>query len=222
MTQPTPHELSAAEVAQFLQNHPGFFVEYADLFASMVVPHPHQRHTISLGERQIMTLRDKVRDMECRLAELTRQATRNQHISEQINRWCQRILAESDAQRLPGEIARGLVEQFGLQDAALRLWSTPDATDCAVGEPVSAAIRTYAESLKTPYCGKDTALAAAAWLSTTPASLAMVALRPSADAPAFGLLVLGSDDPERFAPDMGTAFLEHIGQLASAALQRLI
>ncbi|MNL79079.1 hypothetical protein D3C87_2056090 [compost metagenome] len=46
-------------------------------------------------------------------------------------------------------------------------------------------------------------------------------LRLEADGPAVGLLVLGSDDPERFTPEMGTAFLESIGQLASAALHRL-
>jgi uncharacterized protein YigA (DUF484 family) len=33
--------------------------------------------------------------------------------------------------------------------------------------------------------------------------------------------VLGSDDPERFSPDMGTAFLETINDLASASLLRL-
>ena len=35
------------------------------------------------------------------------------------------------------------------------------------------------------------------------------------------MLVLGSDDPERFTEDMGTDFLETIGRLASAGLQRL-
>jgi uncharacterized protein YigA (DUF484 family) len=35
------------------------------------------------------------------------------------------------------------------------------------------------------------------------------------------LLVLASGDAQRFAPDMGTDFLERIGELASAALSRL-
>ena len=38
---------------------------------------------------------------------------------------------------------------------------------------------------------------------------------------AFGLLVLASPDVQRFAPDMGTDFLERIGELTSAALSRL-
>jgi uncharacterized protein YigA (DUF484 family) len=46
-------------------------------------------------------------------------------------------------------------------------------------------------------------------------------LRSAVGQPAFGLLVLGSDDPERFAPDMGVAFLQTVSILASSALSRL-
>ena len=38
----------------------------------------------------------------------------------------------------------------------------------------------------------------------------------------FGLLALGSPDALRFQSDMGTEFLEQIGDLASAALARLL
>ena len=36
----------------------------------------------------------------------------------------------------------------------------------------------------------------------------------SRETPAFGLLVLGSDNAERFAPDMGRAFLQTVGILS--------
>jgi uncharacterized protein YigA (DUF484 family) len=39
---------------------------------------------------------------------------------------------------------------------------------------------------------------------------------------AFGLLVLGSPDPDRFDATMGTAFLERIAETASASLSRLL
>jgi uncharacterized protein YigA (DUF484 family) len=89
------------------------------------------------------------------------------------------------------------------------------------GEPVTQDVRTFTDSLKTPYCGTDTEFEAAGWLDAKPKSLALVPLRLEADGPAVGLLVLGSDDAERFTPEMGTTFLESIGQLASAALHRL-
>ena len=46
-------------------------------------------------------------------------------------------------------------------------------------------------------------------------------LRKGVDPNAFGLIVLGSADPDRFRSGMGTAFLERIAETASAALSRL-
>ena len=55
------------------------------------------------------------------------------------------------------------------------------------------------------------------------ASVAMIPLRqgPVAEGGVFGLLVLGSPDPTRYAAEMGTDFLMRIGELAGAALWRL-
>jgi uncharacterized protein YigA (DUF484 family) len=47
-------------------------------------------------------------------------------------------------------------------------------------------------------------------------------LRVGAAPEAFGLLVLGSSDPSRYSPDMGTDFLMRIGETASAALACLL
>ncbi|MCY7370655.1 MAG: DUF484 family protein, partial [Polaromonas sp.] len=52
-------------------------------------------------------------------------------------------------------------------------------------------------------------------------SMALVPLRSAPGQPAFGLLVLGSPDSQRFHDGMGTDFLHRVGELASAALLRL-
>jgi uncharacterized protein YigA (DUF484 family) len=41
------------------------------------------------------------------------------------------------------------------------------------------------------------------------------------EAQAFGLLVLSSPDAQRFNSGMGTDFLQHVAEIASAALGRL-
>jgi uncharacterized protein YigA (DUF484 family) len=53
-------------------------------------------------------------------------------------------------------------------------------------------------------------------------SIAMLALRPEDGGNAFGLLVLGSPDPQRYTADMATDFLAQIGETASAALTCLL
>jgi len=226
-------DLSAQSIARFLQEHPDFFTDHADVFATLIVPHPYQNRAISLGERQVLTLREKVRELEQGLTGLIQQAKRNEAISAQLKRWCQHMLTEPDASRLPDAITQSLMAQFDLQSVALRLWSQQDAA------PVSHDVRAFADALHTPYCAphpdknsdarnnnqsNNTPAALSdilSWLEQPPSSVAVVALRADTSAPAFGLLVLGAGDPKRFTPDMATDFLQDIAQLAGAALGRL-
>ncbi|MFC4276018.1 DUF484 family protein [Achromobacter aloeverae] len=217
----TDTTLSADQVADFLRENPDFFTAHAELFSTLQVPHPHGGRTISLGERQIFTLRERNREFEWRLNELISNASFNESISTKLTQWCCRLLGEVEIQRLPGEIALGLAQQFDLNEVGLRLWRLAELPETGYGEPVPEDVRTFTDSLKVPYCGTDTAFEAVKWLSATPRSLAMIPLRPAPEEPSIGLLVLGSDDAERFAPDKGTAFLETVGNLASATLRRL-
>ena len=50
-------------------------------------------------------------------------------------------------------------------------------------------------------------------------SIALVALKKPDASESFGLLVLGSPDAKRFAPDLATDILVRIGETASAALK---
>jgi uncharacterized protein YigA (DUF484 family) len=51
-------------------------------------------------------------------------------------------------------------------------------------------------------------------------SLALVSLRRGTET--FGLMALGSEEPQRFYPEMGTLYLERIGEVAAAALNRTL
>lgn len=215
-------ELSALTVARFLQDNPAFFSEHAELFAALTVPHPNQSRAISLGERQILTLRDRQKELEMRLAALTHQASFNEEVADKVGRWCELMLSAESAQSIPGHIIAGLAETFDIPEVGMRLWNL-DIPAEGVGEPVDEDAHKFAQSLVTPYCGPNKDFSVAQWLHKSPASMAMLALKhgSSPDAPTVGLLLLASDDTERFTSDMGTTFLETIGRLASAALGRL-
>jgi uncharacterized protein YigA (DUF484 family) len=212
---------SALTVARFLQDNPAFFTEHAELFSALTVPHPNQSRAISLGERQIMTLRERLKDLEQRLATLSYQAVSNQALAQKLNLWCADLLAVSKPSALPDHIETGLKRIFDIPEVALRLWGFEDKPDLA--EPSESDARAFAQGLTAPYCGPNKDFGVARWLPSAPASLAIVPLKHAHDpgADPFGLLLLGSNDLERFSPDMGTAFLETIGELVSAALTRL-
>src|SRR5690606_17600768 len=126
-----------------------------------------------------------------------------------------------DAAQLPGHIVRSLSDLFELQSIALRIWDVPSMADSEFCQDVNDNIRQYTASLTTPYCGPLQDQEAASWLGSPPASLAIVALRPLGSSEPFGLLVLGSEDAERFTSDMATDFLTVISDLAGEALSRL-
>ncbi len=215
--------LNADDIADFLQENPAFFDNHPEVFAELTVPHPHEGRAISLGERQILTLRERMHAMERKLSSLTHNAKDSQRIMAGIQEWSVSLLGESDAAKLPGHVTSGLARVFDVPYAALRLWGCDQAGHEGADwrQPVSEDIELFAASLTKPYCGTDTGFEAVSWLGVTPASLALVALRtPRGNT--MGLLVLASNDGERFAADMGTDFLAHIGALGGAALSRLL
>jgi uncharacterized protein len=66
--------MKAEEVAQFLNQHPEFFEDYAEMLAEVVIPHPHGGRAIPISERQILSLREKVRRLESASASRTMQS----------------------------------------------------------------------------------------------------------------------------------------------------
>lgn len=220
----------AQAVAEYLANHPNFFAEYGAVLAGMTIPAPHGGRAISLHERQLEVLREKHRGMELRLAELIRIGQENDAIIEKMQRWTRQLLLHDDAVQLPELVSRGLTEVFSVPQVALRLWNLREPYQSApfaatVGAAGDDATRASADQLKRPYCGVAQSQPARAWLPDDGAdtkSMAILALRKGADPKAFGLLVLGSADADRFRAGMGTAYLERIAETASAALARLV
>lgn len=216
MTRSTP---TAEDVANFLQANPEFFQEHASVFADLRVPHPHESRAISLGERQILTLRNRCKELEWKLAGLLHNASGNERISKLLIQWCCDMLAADDAQALPGLIAEQLQSIFEVPSVVLRLWDKEGPATHV--QDVGDALRQYASGLATPYCGPADGSPAAEWFEPGTRSLACMALRPDGGRNAFGILILGSEDAGRFTTDMATDYLETIGRLASAGLQRL-
>jgi uncharacterized protein YigA (DUF484 family) len=120
---------------------------------------------------------------------------------------------------MPRAVVDGLTQHFVVPQVTLRLWDlAPEHAGEWYAGGVSDDVRLFANGLRAPYCGPNRDFEAVHWLddSADVRSTVLVPLR--AGGPAFGLLVLGSPDPDRFSASMGTDFLVHIGETASAAL----
>ncbi len=213
------------DIAQFLVNTPGFFERHAELLGSIQLTSPHGQRAVSLQERQVEMLREKIHRLELSAADMIRHGQENVGIADKLQRWTLRLLLAREARTLPDVVTQELQAQFQVPQAAVRLWGVAPAFEAdPVARDVSEQVRSFAASLTLPYCGANPGLEAVQWLAD-PAAAASIALIPLREeghgAATFGLLVLASPESGRFHANMGTDFLERIGELASAALARL-
>jgi len=218
-------QLDSDAVADFLLAHPHFFEEHNELLARVKLTSPLVGRTVSLQERQMEVLREKNRMLELRLAELVRIAQDNDLITHKLLDWTRSLLLARNDVDLPHTLANGLQAIFGVPHATLRLWGVAEQfSHTWFAAEVSEDARLFCNSLTDPYCGPNQEFEAATWLEEGAAvsSLAMIPLRADSDSPAFGLLVLGSPDAQRFTNDMATDFLARIGDTASAAVTCLL
>ena len=225
-------------VAQYLQHNPGFFEDYADLIAQIFVPHPHGGRAISLPERQMLTLREKVKSLEHTLADLVETGYGNDALSSKMHRLTLAMLGAATVS--PARVVEILIyhlrEDFAIPHTEFRAWGVkPEFAALANGEHVSDALKSLASAslqpLKFPYCGPlggimhdGTAVGGevAAWFGEAASHLKSLALMavPGTGA-GGGLLALASEDEHRFYAGMGTLYLERLAESLTAALTHL-
>lgn len=215
--------LDSATVAQYLADHPHFFDEYAGLLGEIRLASPVTGRAVSLQERQMEVMRDKYRTLELRFAELVRLAQENAAIANRFHAWNQTLLKARGEATLARDLVDGLVSQFNVPQATLRLWNVaPDHAGAWFTAGVSDDARIFAGSLRAPYCGPNKDFEAVHWLDDAEGIRSVVMLPLTRGDTTFGLLVLGSPDATRFSEQMGTDFLVHIAETASAALAPLL
>ncbi|MES2152714.1 MAG: DUF484 family protein [Pseudomonadota bacterium] len=211
--------MDSNSVAQYLADHPRFFEEHAGLLGQVKLSSPLTGKAVSLQERQMEVMRDKYKALELRMAELIRLAQDNAAIANKFHAWTQALLQARHDADLPRALVEGLQAQFGVPQATLRLWDlAPAHAERWFGADVSADARLFANSLLAPYCGSNHDFEAVRWLDDAAAVQSTVIVPLRSAGKAFGLLILGSPDPERFSAQMATDFLLQIGDTASAAL----
>ncbi|TFY99715.1 DUF484 family protein [Ramlibacter rhizophilus] len=221
------HPITEDDIANYLANTPDFFMRHAELLASVQLTSPHGNRAVSLQERQAEMLREKIRVLEQRVMEMVRHGNENMIIADRLQRWARQLLLVRAGNALPATIAAEIRSQFMVPQVAIKVWGVPDRfADEPFAQGVTEDAKTFATSLTQPYCGVNAGFEAVGWLEdpSMAMSLALIPLREgqvTGTTPAFGMLVLASPDPQRFASGMGTDFLERIAELASAALGRL-
>ncbi len=214
--------VDADSVAAYLADHPQFFADHVALLGQVRLSSPLTGKTVSLQERQMEVMRDKYKALELRMSELIHLAEDNAAIANKFHAWTQGLLSARRDGALASAVADGLRDHFAVPQATLRLWDlAPEHDGSWYVEGVSDDARIFGNSLLAPYCGNNHDFEAVRWLPDADSVVSTVILPLRSGGSAFGLLIMGSPDPERFTAHMATDFLVHIGETASAALAAL-
>lgn len=215
------------DIAAFLLNTPDFFERNADLLTSIQLTSPHGNRAVSLQERQLEMMREKIKGLELRLANMMRLGNENDNTQQKLLLWIIHLLREKYIERIPDLVAQGLQRRFDVPYVALRIWQPmiDNFASSVYSQPITANIQSFVDSMSgESYCGRNPDLEAIDWLES-PEPIRSVALLPLYDQiphQSFGLLVMGSPEERRFSPDMGVDILKSIAMIASAALKRCL
>jgi len=214
--------MNPEDIAIFLRSHPKFFDQHPELLETIHVPHPYGGRAIPLAERQTVALREKVKLVEGKLAELIHFGEENDAISEKVQRLAVALVGARDFPALAQSLYFHLREDFAVPHVALRIWGKSVPVDFREAEAVTEAQRRHADSLSAPQCGPSSSTPPAhpfvPWFRDAAEHVRSVALVPLGQTTVFGLLALGSEDPQRFYPEMGTLYLRRIGELCAAGV----
>jgi uncharacterized protein YigA (DUF484 family) len=216
--------LTPDQVAEFLKQNPGFFENHVEILMDLQIPHPHGGRAVSIGERQLVAVREKSRLVEDKLRELIQFGEENDAASAKVQRLACRLIEATSLDATLDTLYLDLLDHFAVPHVAVRLWNVaeenPDTKEFA---PVAPEMRQFVSQMAAPYCGHHAVYESQVWFGEAAShlkSFAMLALKR--DDLHFGAVALGSEDPKRFFPEMGTLYLQRIGELLSHALWRYV
>ena len=213
--------LSTEQVAEFLRAHPDFFEQHVDVLLNINVAHPHGGRTVSIPERQLIATREKVKLLETKLAELIHFGEENDALSEKIHGLSLRLIDCTTLDQSIDTVYLDLLDNFQVPHVAVRFWdvAVPDAASPEF-QAVGAELSRFVDAMKEPYCGSHPVYETNHWFGEHAPHLKSYALVPLRAGQTFGLLLMASENAERFYADMGTVFLTQIGDVLAHCLAR--
>ncbi|MBD3671778.1 MAG: DUF484 family protein [Gammaproteobacteria bacterium] len=220
-------EIDDRHVLDYLRHHPDFFRRHMDLLAELDLPHDSGA-AVSLIERQVQILRQQRQELKERLDQLMEMARENEALSEDMHQF---MLVLMDAETLD--------DVFGIADDYLRSEFDADAigirlvNGSLINNLHSDEVTVLDDNILpafekmlmagNPSCS-DLSREHLYYLfgerAIDIASNVVIPLRD--DEMIYGILAIGSTDPERYNATMGTIFLRRFGEFLTRILKQFL
>lgn len=213
--------LNSDQIAEFFRANPDFFESNVDVLLDINVTHPHGGRTVSIPERQLIATREKVKLLEGKLSELITFGQENDAVSEKVHRLTLAMIDCGSQEQLIDTLYLDLLDNFQVPHVAVRFWNVAlPAAPSPEFQAITPELLQFISAMKEPYCGSHPVYETNLWFGEHAPHLKSYALIPLTKGNTFGLLLMASENAERFYAEMGTVFLSRIGDVFAHCLAR--
>lgn len=222
-TQPAEKLADELQLASLLRQYPDILHTRPELLAELEIPH-QATGAISLIERQVRVLRDRLKAGENHLVELMEIARLNERLANSRHRIAVNLLGAHDLVDVISVVLDELKNELKAEFADIKLISdNAELVEKYPGLFVPAQTPELSQfstmlKQKNPVCGRSSAKQNEFLFGENAAAVISAAVIPLVSGADLGLLGLGSSETNRFQSSMGTEFLSKMGELVSAAL----
>lgn len=219
-------DLDDQTVAEYLQNHPEFFLRNALQVEQMKVPHP-VIGAVSLPEWIMNRQRIQLQQLEQDILFIVEQARENQQLFDQLLVLIIELATAGSLSEMLNRLNRW-AKYLGLSSASIRLFSDRwnlsaplDAQDLVLHRPQFDAIRLQRFGEQKTYLGSLNGSELLLLLPNTMhvGSVSISLLGPCGE---LGVLIFTSRDRQHYQAGMGTVMLEKLAQLLPRLLSKWI
>lgn len=213
---------AAAAVSDYLREHPDFFLEHAEILAALSIPHA-SGGAVSLVERQVSLLREENHKLRTNLEDLVEVARANEALSRRMHELTLSLMEAATPEAIFAALSNNLSRDFNADHIAVRLFADParpqqSRDEFAGSQAPEQGLFAEVFEQRRPVCiqlkreqqtylfGED---------SPEDGSAVIV---PLLGHDWTGVLVVASDDPQRYQPGMGVDLLAHLGDIVGLLL----
>jgi uncharacterized protein YigA (DUF484 family) len=207
-----------SRVAEYLRSQPEFFERHLDLLGELRLPHPSGR-AVSLVERQLDALRDEAAHYRQQIDTLVGVARDNDLLNDRLHHLTLALIDAADFAEVVELLEDHLHDEFKAEAVELKLFSTTRLREGGgEAEPELDAFLEFFERGR-PVCGPLTPVQMDYLFGVQAEEMGSAAILPIQGDDILGVLAIGSTEPGRFHPDMGTDFLVRLTEIVSRKLQ---
>ena len=219
-------ELDPNDVVDYLRTHPEFFLQQDDLLAELSLPH-ESGQAISLLERQVTILRERGIEARQKLNNLLENARNNDQLFDTTRNLVLALLRAKDVT----EIANVAIDQLSNHDSIdaceIILVEHPGLNvDQSIRvEPLASLKNNYGDvfRLKRTHCGSIDTDQISLLFPNNANNIRSTALCPViSNSEVLALLAMGNQAENYFNVNLDTLFLDFIGHVVGAVLDRQI